>query len=153
MFPCPPVPRGSHMSTLQIREYHNDLGITLAEQSQAPCDIYARLLLPLKHGYPLWFQDPDTELPAAYRSIGVNVGDVGAITEDGGFDFFFNICRDADDPVNQWLGVPDGFVPLTLKDKDIRTCPKGHLKDTHLFGGYGLIHKDQLMEEECGDLL
>jgi hypothetical protein len=83
----------------------------------------------------------------------VNIGDVGTITDDGAFDFFFNICCDANDPVNQWLGTPDGFVPLTLKDEDIRTRPERHLKETHIFGGYGLTHKGQLRDEEYGPAL
>ena len=98
---------------------------------QAPSDIYAKLLLPKKHGYPLWLHDPDPSLPLAYRSIGVRIGDVGTITYDGGFDFLFNICHDANDPVN-WLGVPDGFVPLTLEDEDVLRRPEMHDKGTHI---------------------
>jgi hypothetical protein len=41
----------------------------------------------------------------------VAIGDVGSVTTDGIFDFFFNIYLDADDPINL-SSVPDGFVPL-----------------------------------------
>jgi hypothetical protein len=119
-------------------------GITAAEQS--PSDTYARLLLPKKYGYPLWLQDPDVGLPLEYRSVGVNIGDVGTVTYDGGFDFFFNIRCEASDPVNQF-GVPDGFMPLVLKDEYVLGHPQRHVKGTHIFGGHGPFHKERLVAE------
>ncbi|EEB98061.1 hypothetical protein MPER_02497, partial [Moniliophthora perniciosa FA553] len=71
----------------------------------SPCvyesQTYARLLFPLRHGYALWIPEPNELLPPQNRETGVRIGDVGLITEDGGFDYIFNICAAADDPINQ----------------------------------------------------
>ena len=113
-------------------------------------DIYAALLLPKKHGYPLWLQDPDSGLPLAYRSVGVNIGDVGTITYDGGFDFLFNICHDANHPVN-FFGVPDGFTPLPLKPEDVIKRPEMHDKGYYISNPR--FSKERLREEEFGNAL
>ena len=60
-------------------------------------NIYAKCLLPLKEGYPLYCPElPDRRNVGAYyeayRSKGIDIGDVGIITPDGDFDFLFNIC-------------------------------------------------------------
>jgi len=117
---------------------------------ESPSDTYARLLLPKKQGYPLWLPEPNENLPLDYRSIGVDIGDVGIITSDGGFDFLFNICRSVDDPVN-WLGVPDGFVPLTLGPRDVRRLSGMHNVGTHISSAR--IYKVRLSQEECGSVL
>ncbi|KAL1676975.1 hypothetical protein EV122DRAFT_291440 [Schizophyllum commune] len=75
--------------------------------------IYAESLLPLREGYPLWIPEPDEELPLCYRQSGVRIGDVGVIGQDGGFQFLFNICSSADDPVNQG-GVPPSFERIDM---------------------------------------
>ncbi|KAI5899405.1 uncharacterized protein SCHCODRAFT_02682424 [Schizophyllum commune H4-8] len=75
--------------------------------------IYAENLLPLREGYPLWIPEPDEELPMCYRQSGVRIGDVGVIGQDGGFQFIFNICSSADDPVNQ-CGVPPSFERIDM---------------------------------------
>src|SRR6266481_1420400 len=66
--------------------------------SMNAADIYAKCLLPLKEGYPLYCPElPDRRNVAAYyeayRSQGIGIGDVGIITPDGDFDFLFNICN------------------------------------------------------------
>ena len=58
-------------------------------------------------------------------------GDVGMITFDGGFDFLFNICWSADDPVNS-QGVPAGFKPVHLKPEHVREIPEMHGVGTHI---------------------
>ncbi|KAK0451363.1 uncharacterized protein EV420DRAFT_1274085 [Desarmillaria tabescens] len=75
-------------------------------------DIYVPLMLPKGHGYPLWLPDPLSNLPPAYLSRGTQIGDLGYLADDGGFVYLFNVCKDADDPVNL-NRVPPGFVPLT----------------------------------------
>ena len=75
--------------------------------------IYASNLLPLREGYPLWIPEPDEELPLCYRQSGVRIGDVGVIGQNGGFQFLFNICSSADDPVNQG-GVPPSFERIDV---------------------------------------
>ncbi|KAJ7887850.1 hypothetical protein B0H14DRAFT_2562619 [Mycena olivaceomarginata] len=42
-------------------------------------------------GFPLYRPEPQINLPAQYREKGVAIGDVGTVTVDGDFDFFFNI--------------------------------------------------------------
>lgn len=85
-------------------------------------EVYARLLLPKRHGYPLWVPEPYDNLPPEYQ---VSIGDVGVITEDGGFDPLFNICASSDDPVNSG-GVPSPFQPLLLEPGDIRLRRRFH---------------------------
>ena len=60
-------------------------------------------------------------LPIRYRAQGVRVGDVGIFTENGGFDFLFNICVPTDDPINP-KKLPENFVPISppVDPTDIR---------------------------------
>ncbi|KAJ7856444.1 hypothetical protein B0H14DRAFT_2352727, partial [Mycena olivaceomarginata] len=53
---------------------------------------------------------PQRNLAPEYRRKGVSIGDVGTITPQGTFDYFFNIYLPADDPIN--AHIPDNFVPL-----------------------------------------
>ena len=50
-------------------------------------------------------------LPKPYRAQGVRAGDVGIFTDDGGFDFLFNICVPIGDPINP-EELPENFVPI-----------------------------------------
>ncbi|KAK0186369.1 hypothetical protein F5146DRAFT_935840, partial [Armillaria mellea] len=77
-----------------------------------PQDIYVPLLLPLGHGYPLWLPQPISNLPSDCVRRGTQIGDLGHLSDDGGFRHFFNVCKDATDPVNLDR-VPPGFTPLT----------------------------------------
>jgi hypothetical protein len=80
-------------------------------------DLYARELFPKKHGYPLWMPEPYTNVDAV-RAVGVSIGDVGYVTEDGAFQFLFNVRVGADHPVNQF-GVPNGFEPIDVPERDV----------------------------------
>ncbi|KAJ7483245.1 hypothetical protein FB451DRAFT_982777, partial [Mycena latifolia] len=82
--------------------------------------------LPKGHGYPLFHPQPSDDLPEPARRSGTEIGDVGAITEDGCFDPLFNILRAGDDPVNRF-GVPQGFEQVQLRAGDIRTRAQYHL--------------------------
>jgi hypothetical protein len=86
--------------------------------SESAQEVYARILQRKKHGYPLWIPEPSENHPRAYKQEGASIGDVGILAPDGKFDFLFNICRAAAHAIND-NGVPDGFKPVTLKNKDI----------------------------------
>ncbi|KAJ7309190.1 hypothetical protein DFH08DRAFT_647633, partial [Mycena albidolilacea] len=74
--------------------------------------IYSNLLLCRGRGFPLYCPGPQINLPAQYRGTGVAIGDVGTVTVEGDFDFFFNIYLPASDPIN--THVPEEFVPLQV---------------------------------------
>ncbi|KAJ7841296.1 hypothetical protein B0H13DRAFT_1649247 [Mycena leptocephala] len=81
---------------------------------------YCSHLLRQGRGFPLYTPGPPGNSPVEYQRNGVSIGDVGRITADGVFDFFFNIYLDAEDPINADF-VPDDFVPLGLyKPRDVR---------------------------------
>ncbi|KDR67719.1 hypothetical protein GALMADRAFT_26936, partial [Galerina marginata CBS 339.88] len=51
-------------------------------------------------GSPLWIPEPNKRLPISYQRRGIDIGDVGIITANGGFDFLFNICLPYNHPMN-----------------------------------------------------
>ncbi|KAK6974352.1 hypothetical protein R3P38DRAFT_2584302 [Favolaschia claudopus] len=81
------------------------------EEAFSDSEIYCGQMLRKKRGFPLYDPAPQVNLPAAYRAQGVSIGDVGSITSDGMFDFFFNIFLPADHPING-NRVPTGFSPM-----------------------------------------
>ncbi|ESK85012.1 hypothetical protein Moror_15750 [Moniliophthora roreri MCA 2997] len=85
--------------------------------------LYARLLFPLGHGHALWLPEPNDDLPPEYSDKGIQIGDLGVITPDGGFDFFFNVCVSADHPINRSRGTPANFVPIAWNGQTFR-APK-----------------------------
>jgi len=70
-------------------------------------------------------------LPLPYRREGIRVGDVG-IFQSGAFDFLFNICVPASDPINPDV-LPEGFTPIypPLNPVDMRGFPQFG-KDSYL---------------------
>ena len=66
--------------------------------SSKPWDIYAKQLLDLGYGHPLWFPEPDS----GYREV--LVGDVGWL-HDGKFNPLFNSTKSPDDEMNTLYGV------------------------------------------------
>ncbi|KAJ7815517.1 hypothetical protein B0H14DRAFT_2239140, partial [Mycena olivaceomarginata] len=71
---------------------------------------YSNQLLCQGRGFPLYVPKPQRNLPAEYRMRGVAIGDVGTITSDGIFDFFFNIYLPAGHRIN--AHTPKDFTPL-----------------------------------------
>lgn len=81
-----------------------------------------------RHGFPLWSPQLDCSLHVDYRTNGVNVGDVGIITLDGGFDFLFNIWLPAAHPIQP---------PDLLHDFDALERPKRNVsRQNEMIGAY-----------------
>ncbi|KAF7328031.1 Pleiotropic drug resistance ABC transporter protein [Mycena kentingensis (nom. inval.)] len=74
-------------------------------------DLYCEQLWPKRRGFPLYVPMPQRNLPPEYLIEGVSIGDVGMVTPEGFWDFFFNVFRPADHPINVGR-VPEGFTPL-----------------------------------------
>ncbi|KAG6861393.1 hypothetical protein C0995_000522 [Termitomyces sp. Mi166 len=86
--------------------------------------VYARQLLPKRHGYPLWVPEPYGN-SVSYRTKGVRIGDVGYVTEDGAFETLFNVRASPSDPIN-CRGVPEGFEQVRIPPEDIVHIPNFH---------------------------
>ncbi|KAF8176623.1 hypothetical protein K438DRAFT_70656 [Mycena galopus ATCC 62051] len=99
---------------------HHERDLECAPSSQAVVHSqsgnYCGQLLSQGRGFPLYIPGPQVNLPAEYRRQGVAIGDVGRVTPEGDFEFFFNIYRPADHPIN--ARVPDDFVQLSPYDPD-----------------------------------
>ncbi|KAK0440620.1 hypothetical protein EV421DRAFT_1737277 [Armillaria borealis] len=80
---------------------------------------YIPLMMDHRHGFPLWFPDPDLSLPGCYRAKGIRVGDLGYITARGAFVYLFNVYASAHDPINEGR-VPPIFEPLEVSDPPSR---------------------------------
>ncbi len=94
--------------------------------------VYTKLLLRQSHGRPLWIPEPDSNLPDVYRDKGVSVGDLVILTDDGGYDFLFNVCAEAHDPVNRDR-VPPQFQPLRIPSSHaIRRIPYIHCRNASI---------------------
>ncbi|KAK0469386.1 caspase domain-containing protein [Desarmillaria tabescens] len=78
---------------------------------QCDQDVYVQLMSTLGHGYPLWLPNHDPNLPPTYPKDGTRVGDLGYLTDEGGFAYLFNVCTDVNNPSN-FGRVPPDFVPL-----------------------------------------
>ncbi|KAF7302889.1 Pleiotropic drug resistance ABC transporter protein [Mycena kentingensis (nom. inval.)] len=78
--------------------------------------LYTKNLIAFGRGYPLLIAQPRMNLPLEYRSRGVSIGDVGRVSPQGDFDFFFNVYRARDHPINH-NRVPEDFSPLEELDE------------------------------------
>ncbi|KAJ7662937.1 hypothetical protein B0H14DRAFT_2261857, partial [Mycena olivaceomarginata] len=74
-------------------------------------EIYCHQLLCRKRGFPLYDPTPQQSLPQEYQTHGVAISDVGSISLEGSFDFFFYIYLPANHPINNDQ-VPEMFCPL-----------------------------------------
>ncbi|KAJ7745714.1 hypothetical protein B0H16DRAFT_971374 [Mycena metata] len=81
------------------------------DENFSQSEIYCNQLLRQKRGFPLYMPAPSETLPLVYRKKGVAIGDVGRVTPEGLFDFFFNIYLPGDHSIND-NDVPENFVPL-----------------------------------------
>ncbi|KAF5389029.1 hypothetical protein D9757_005019 [Collybiopsis confluens] len=88
-------------------------------------EVYARLLLPHGHGYPLWIPEPNANLPPAYLSHGIKIGDIGLVTSDGAFDFLFNIFLSGAHVINRGR-VPERFIELARRERSLRETSQMH---------------------------
>ncbi|KAJ7017427.1 WD40-repeat-containing domain protein [Mycena alexandri] len=94
-------------------------------------DLYSRLLLATGNGYPLSYPQPSDDLPPECQARGVEIGDVGALSSDGSFNVFFNICRPHDDPANRF-GVPAGFERVDLGPNPFVSKKTYHRPGSHV---------------------
>ncbi|KAJ6624094.1 hypothetical protein B0H10DRAFT_765264 [Mycena sp. CBHHK59/15] len=93
------------------------LGTT--DDVQTESELYCSQLLRQGRGFPLYVPGPQPNLPEEYRRRGIAIGDVGSMTPEGIFDFFFNIYLPSDHPINANV-VPDDFSPLPrYLDRDV----------------------------------
>ncbi|KAJ7230102.1 hypothetical protein GGX14DRAFT_2046 [Mycena pura] len=93
--------------------------MNIVDETLSESEIYCSQLLRQKRGFPLYDPEPRQTLPQEYQHSGVAIGDVGRITPDGAFDFFFNIYLPADHPIND-NDVPENFSPLPrYRSKDL----------------------------------
>jgi hypothetical protein len=74
-------------------------------------EIFCSQLLRKKRGLPLYDLAPQINLPAAYQRNGVGIGDVGRVTPEGIFDFFFNIFLPPEHSING-NNTPEDFSPM-----------------------------------------
>ncbi|KAJ7067191.1 hypothetical protein C8F01DRAFT_1120586 [Mycena amicta] len=79
-------------------------------------ELYCSQLWRRQRGFPLYVPQPQRNLPSDYLLHGVSIGDVGMVTAEGIWDFFFNIFLPSDDPINNGR-VPEGFSPLEQYDE------------------------------------
>jgi hypothetical protein len=85
--------------------------LSTLDENFSPSEIYSSQLLRQKRGFPLYVPGPQPNLPAAYRRRGVAIGDVGRVTPEGLFDFFFNIFLPPEHPINA-NHTPEDFSPM-----------------------------------------
>ncbi|KAJ6460793.1 hypothetical protein C8R47DRAFT_116854 [Mycena vitilis] len=96
----------------QVLHYLRQPWMTLSRE------IYCNNLLRQKRGVPLYIPEPNASLPPTYRRHGVALGDVGSVTSEGEFDFYFNVFLPADDPINADR-TPENFFPMFYDWTDI----------------------------------
>ncbi|KAJ7612343.1 hypothetical protein DFH06DRAFT_1484945 [Mycena polygramma] len=96
-------------------------------ESLSDIESYCSQLLREKRGFPLYIPHSQN-VPPEYQEHGITIGDVGSVTQDGEFDFYFNIFLPADHPINA-DNTPEDFSPMhPCNSKDI------------FHGNYGLGH-------------
>jgi hypothetical protein len=97
-----PFPKGSPPTNT------GDLNNLIMPQPSAAAKIYEREMYKLRHGMGIW--EPEER---------VDIGDVGFLTEAGGFFRLFNVLLHEND-TSQHHGVPEGFELLELPSHAIK---------------------------------
>ncbi|KAF7355806.1 Zn(2)-C6 fungal-type domain-containing protein [Mycena venus] len=89
------------------------------EEAFSESEVYCSHMLRRRRGFPLYEPAPQINLPAEYQRHGVSIGDVGSVTPEGIFDFFFNIFLPPEHPINA-NDTPEDFSPMSpYKAKDV----------------------------------
>lgn len=84
-------------------------------------------------------------LPVYHRASGVQIGDVGIITPEGGFSFFFNVCHEEKHPINASRRLPPGFTPFARSPGD---CDIDEFKE---FGAGSYLSDESVTRMDAGD--
>ena len=86
-----------------------------------------------KGRHALWAPEPYLQLPLQYRRGGTQIGDVGIITQDGDFDFMFNIYGRFIPANNDLADFPIGFAPIRpprRREKEVSAKAEHQARDT-----------------------
>ncbi|KAJ7430167.1 hypothetical protein FB451DRAFT_1574988, partial [Mycena latifolia] len=95
------------------------LPLNTLDETFSESEIYCSQMLRQKRGFPLYEPAPQINFPAAYQRHGVSIGDVGTVTPEGIFDFFFNIFLPREHAINA-NDTPEDFSPMSPYDsKDV----------------------------------
>ena len=96
----------------------------MAPQQDAAWNIYAKQLLAMRQGYPLWHPEIERE-----RGLEIKVGDVGYLHE-GAFIRIFNATLPDDHEDHKMFGVPHGHKPFRVNQflwRDQSSVIESHL--------------------------
>ncbi|KAJ7614031.1 hypothetical protein FB45DRAFT_260870 [Roridomyces roridus] len=124
---------------------------TTGDTQYTPSGCYCNQMLFQGRGFPLYVPAPRGNLPAEYARQGVSIGDVGRVTPEGVFDFFFNIYLPADHPIND-NDVPDNFTPLTGYDSK-SVLPLDYLPEDFVSTPDSVRRMDLPSQQEFEDFL
>ncbi|KAJ7858455.1 hypothetical protein B0H13DRAFT_1133097 [Mycena leptocephala] len=101
----------NHPGTGPGRSSTSRPALSTLDEAFSESEIYCSLLLRQKRGFPLYVPGPQINLPAPYQRHGVAIGDVGSVTPEGIFDFFFNVFLPPEHPINA-NHTPVDFSPM-----------------------------------------
>ncbi|KAF9048912.1 hypothetical protein BJ165DRAFT_1067886 [Panaeolus papilionaceus] len=98
-------------STKTSSPFLSSFSASLTPQFEANNKVYERKMLEKCRGYPLWVPECSQTLLVSKRKLGVDVGDVGLIENDGHFVFLFNILLPSDHSFHPDV-MPEGYTPV-----------------------------------------
>ncbi|KAF9039418.1 hypothetical protein BDZ89DRAFT_1060862 [Hymenopellis radicata] len=85
-------------------------------QDQRPCVIYRGCMLRQGNGVPFFLPGPSRSSPWSFRRKGLSIGDLVILTEEGSYNFLFNVHAPADHELNAG-NVPTNFEPLKIPNR------------------------------------